>query len=673
MVVFVSCAVMPDQKSAKPSKEESVRGTELNKKRKRLVERMAKKLENGHWRDVQRRLGRLSSTLDSEQKRSRLVDLYVARANLGAIDKQLESKSLSKAYQNRLDAAIKLLEGLVNPSVTGPIPDAAKVYAMIAHSIRGDNIDWSRLNEFQSEAIPGPILRRDRDVVSPIVVRAMRRQERYMTAVRVAGEAFRTRGDESKEGTKNESNLSRTDKILRADSFAVAEQLDDSTLQSLTEHQNSLLSCVAFWGLIQKRVAQGSKKVESGLLDRFSKLSSSCTRIGAGSRIKEMSNKLALLGGGRRLLLGALVPMSGKNQSVGESVVESSLLALSSYSEQKKRHLTMMFRDSKRSPEAVFKEFDERGVVAAVGPLRPERAKVYAEAAQEYGIPLITLTAKSAKPSDVDENYVFRNFIDAPSEAKAAASVTAEKLKDKKVAIVRPNIGYGKLMERVYKKRFNRLGGTVVDTLVYKRNKSNYTDVAKKLSNLDFEAIFLPDTAEKVAEVTAFIAQENIWGIDHDERPGIIDKKKGKRRLVHYVGTSLWQSASLRHATDYIGEAVIPAWFSPAFKEKKVEVFVDRFRRVFGRLPNKYEVFTYDSVSRLRELVVERGMHRSSAIRHALTSPVSRLQGVSGTTHFTNSGEPVRRVRFVSPDGADFERLPFAIQLNRKGKTLSVR
>ncbi|MFW5967864.1 MAG: ABC transporter substrate-binding protein, partial [Persicimonas sp.] len=430
------------------------------------------------------------------------------------------------------------------------------------------------------------------------------------------------------------------------------------------------------------------------LEDLFNRTAPYMVEVRASERAAEMSMRLAAAGGPKRLAIGFLLPLSGSSAAIGERLMAGALVAMRAFYDAGDPQVTLVFEDSQGDASEAFERLVDHDVLAVVGPVDRKRAKRFAPLAMEAELPLITLTTESVRAvlgddqaadsedadgrdddrsrDDTDEpdgekgesaegeddadTYVFRNFIDAAAEARAVARIAFDEIGDRRAAIVKPDIGYGDVTSRAFADEFEELGGRIVADIEYDRGESDFSDVASRVAEADPEAVFLPDSAEKVAEVTSFFANENIWGLAPDQKP----PARSSRTHVHYLGTSLWEHPMLvRQASDYVEGAAIPVWFSPSVEDPVVEQFVQRFEAIYEREPDSFEAFSYDTVSWLRSLMLERGMRRPSAIRDGLLAGDVH-EGVTGRARMTERAEAARSLRFVTPTDDGFETLPFS-------------
>lgn len=597
-----------------------------------------------------------------------LAELYAARAMLGDVDFSPQGKLQSSASPEQVELARRSLEALgEGRRVDERVRFAARVYQSIALALQDRAEESVRgLSDYPGASLGSVVLERDRPAAWMMLCesmwRARRHDEALIAAARLHDSVARRLEAAGEEVSEGDTRVARLIQLYaRGRGFEAAlEHVEDRDLQmKFLTSEEPFLQAAAGWALLQRRADDElDDRARATLEDIYQRASSAMVTIGALERAAEMSSLMATLGSQRRLVIGALVPMSGKNRPIGQRVMRGMLLAQQAFDTPDQPRLTLVFRDSTADPRANLDALAEQGALAVIGPIERELAAPYAAAAQEVELPLLMMTTEALRPEgdpvDAAPGWVFRNFLNAEAEARAVAAISHDRWGDRRAAIVFPEVGYGRLMAATFRAAFEARGGVVVAEVGYDRGATDFSRVARAVARARPDAIFIPDTGGKVAEVIAFMARENFWGLPGAKRP---EAQATKRRLVHYLGTSLWQDPFLlRQAGAYIEGATIPAWYSAAATDDASRLFTSRYRAVFGAEPSIYEAFAYDSVSWLRQVILETGMRRPSSVRDALLAP-SPHEGVTGSARFTVWGEPDRDLRFVIIDGATFTPL----------------
>lgn len=466
---------------------------------------------------------------------------------------------------------------------------------------------------------------------------------------------------ESREGGSAAEGYAREFAYVRSRGFDAARAISPEERRERLDSDSGFLRATAGWAHLNEMLgAESLDEEQREEIDRrFREVATDLTALGAPGRVSELSVKRATLGSDERLVIGALLPLTGSDRGIGRRAMAGMLLAMEAYDHSGTPRVTLVFEDSNRDPEAAMERLVTGGATAVVGPLDSGRADGFAEAAARHEVPLLTLTAVYPRAARSEENsYVLRNFMDPVTEARAAATVAFHHLEDRRAAVVYPDVGYGRRVSEAFRDEFRRLGGQVVSAISFDRSSSNFSDVAERVAASEPEAIFIPDAASNVAEMAAFLADHDIWGMAKGE-----SRRAGGRRNVHYLGTSLWYDSILtRQASEYVRGAIIPAWYAESFEDDPTRDFGRRFRAVHGRSPGNIEAFAFDNIRWVRSLMLERGLRSPSALLDGLRGG-AEFQGATGSVAFDERGRLRRKIRFVHLVEEAFQPLSLQVDI----------
>jgi ABC-type branched-subunit amino acid transport system substrate-binding protein len=637
-------------------------------------ERGMEALKVGDWTRA-RESFRLVQSRGGDNATTDLAELYVARCDLGDLEVGAEdSQTGPRATSGNVSA--RLNQMAFDQTVDSRVRRAARMYAAAANAREGRLDEAYRdFDDYPDAYLGSAVLDRDRDVLWPLLIEGLWRAGRPAPALEAAGRLYQEAAD-----LKAADQLRR---FAKTRGFEAAEALPTRRLESALEEAGAFVTATAGWAYLLDRLKTGELG-EAGRkeIDRFyTEVTAALTEIGAGERVSELSIRRATVGGAERLTIGAILPLSGKNKQVGNRVMQGMLLAMDAFEARVAPRVTLIFADSADPAGEVVERLQTQGASVLAGPLDSSRAEAFAEVAQKKQLPLVALTSRhplaKTEPGSVRDQelvsggstnpaaqrsegvWVFQNFMDPGAETRGVVDVAYEKLGDRRFAIAYPDIGYGSYLKDVYHRRVRQLGGSVVKSVEYKRKGSDYTQVAKQIAAAKPDAVFIPDTADKVSEITAFLADQNVWGTG-ESRPD-----DPRRTYVHYLGTTLWHEASLlRQARDYVDRPVVPAWYADAFQDQATASFGRRYNAIYGRAPENIEAFGFDTIHWIRTLMLDRGIVRSAALRDALLDGES-FRGATGVARFDARGRLIRTMRFVTvgdKDGSQgFEALPYRV------------
>jgi len=155
---------------------------------------------------------------------------------------------------------------------------------------------------------------------------------------------------------------------------------------------------------------------------------------------------------------------------------------------------------------------------------------------------------------------------------------------------------------------------------------------------IDFDAIFIPDSFEKIGLIAPQLMYHDISNI-----------------LL--LGTNLWHSDKLiEMARAYVQGAVIPDGFFVNSPSVRVQNFVDSFIKTFGRAPGFLEAVAYDAAWIFFETVNQPEVWSRCTLKRALTQ-VKDFEGVTGLTSFGETGDVEKQIFLLKIEGGCFVQI----------------
>jgi len=394
-----------------------------------------------------------------------------------------------------------------------------------------------------------------------------------------------------------------------------------------------------------------------------------------------------------RYTIGCLLPLSGPYETYGNGALKGIQLAFNQFNTLNPQPSVKIIvkdtaSDSDKAAVAV-KELFEENVAAIIGPV--VTAGSAAREAQNYGIPIITLTQKDNIP-EIGE-YVFRNFITPGMQVKALVSYAAEELGLKNYAILYPDEKYGKTFMNLFWDEVIAHEGKVVGVESYRPDGTDFADPIKKLVGLYYE---VPEELKNIDETanenkTDKTTTKNIvetllspldeasesWDLKENEgSEAVVDfdavfipdapKKSGliipqlafyDVKDVYLFGTNLWHSDSLIDMTfKHAQGAIMPDGFFAESRSKNVKQFVDSYNEIFHQKPGFIEAAAYDTALILFQMVSRPDVRFRSVLKNELKR-LQGFQGVTGLTSFDNNGDAIKNLYLLQIRGQRFVEL----------------
>jgi branched-chain amino acid transport system substrate-binding protein len=342
-----------------------------------------------------------------------------------------------------------------------------------------------------------------------------------------------------------------------------------------------------------------------------------------------------------RNVIGCILPLSGENRPYGLRSLHGIELAIHAFEpDYEGMPFKLVIKDSKSSPQeaatAVEDLVDSDRVMAIIGPLLSVTAEAAAKRAQELEVPIITLTQRE----DVAEigDFVFQNCLTNSQQIKALITYAMDELRLARFAILYPRDFYGMRLAHLFIDEALRNGGEIMGVQSYENDQMDFGRQIKQLVGLreseakkeggrkrdfepiiEFDALFIPDYADRVGLIAPQLAYYNVIGIT-------------------LLGTSAWNSPELvSEGKKYVEESLFVAGFFMDSQNPRIGQFVQDFRNTFGSEPTILEAQAYDAADLCVQILTKQEIYSHRQMRDGLAG-VTAFDGVSGLTSFDAEG-----------------------------------
>ncbi|MCZ8017304.1 penicillin-binding protein activator [Novosphingobium sp.] len=267
----------------------------------------------------------------------------------------------------------------------------------------------------------------------------------------------------------------------------------------------------------------------------------------------------------QRHRVALLVPMSGPNAAVGESIANATTMALL---DTNAKNLRITTYDTSTGPAAAATKAIAEGNKLILGPLQADEVAAVATVARASRVPLIAY----ASDSGVAARDVFVMGT-APGNSLGRTVSFAGKQGVRRFALLAPNGDYGARAKLAFGEAVTRAGGSLVVTEAYERSNTSIISAARRLkARGGFDAVLIADGARSAA-----LAAPQI--------------KAAGAPSPRILGPELWSGEQVVGTTP----ALRGAWFS-AIADTRFKTFADSYQSRFGARPYRVATQGYDSV-----------------------------------------------------------------------------
>ncbi len=317
--------------------------------------------------------------------------------------------------------------------------------------------------------------------------------------------------------------------------------------------------------------------------------------------------------------IGAILPLSGKAASYGQSAQEAIELAL-----ENNKNFEIVYEDSQGQPtlgvNAVNKLINFDKVSIILGPIMSSVTLAVAPIAEENKIILITI---SSNPQITEAgDYIFRNREKASQQSEKIAEFIFKELNIKEIATLYSNDDTGKGHYSTLIKNFEKLGGKILISETYEPTINDFRTQLTKIKNVNPKVIYL---AGKPKDVGMILKQARELGINSQ-----------------FIGTSGSEGKVVIEIAGSAAEGLIYSLPSGDITKKDVADFYKEYKEKCDVCYIELGALFYDSV-KIIEKVIEKCGENTDCIKQELYK-VKDYYGASGKTSFDEYGDATKTV-----------------------------
>ena len=312
-----------------------------------------------------------------------------------------------------------------------------------------------------------------------------------------------------------------------------------------------------------------------------------------------------------KIKIGLLVPLSGKNAEIGQSIIRATQLAINKINNFS---IEILPKDTKSNPEATLrsaKELDQLGVKLIIGPVFND-SLVYLDELKD-----ITFLSLTNKIIDNPKNIISAG-INASSQLKTIKKFI-ELNEIKKTIFLTPDVNYKDEIKKaisdskikilknyIYNSDPTKLTGQIEKITNYSRRKQNLKDEITRLEKSDeankerlieqlnkkdtlggvkFDSVIIADFEESLKSVTTSLLYTDIS-----------PKEK------YFITLNQWFDKSLLNET-----SSQPIYF-PSINKKNYEDFTKEYYKKFNQYPNQLSFLSFDLVGLVYYLIFQNNL-----------------------------------------------------------------
>mgnify|MGYP001598364184 CR=1 FL=1 len=303
--------------------------------------------------------------------------------------------------------------------------------------------------------------------------------------------------------------------------------------------------------------------------------------------------------------IALLVPMSGANAGVGQSIANATTLALMDTKAEKIRITTY---DTNLGAAAAVNRALAEGNRLILGPLMAEDARIIGPIAARAGVPVISF---SNDVSIAGNGVYLMGYNPNQSIERVVGFARAKGLSN--FAALVPHGTYGERSGTALLRAVEQAGGTVVSMQSFDRSPASITAAVKKLqSSSSYDALLIADSGRVALQIAPIV-------------------RKNGGASAQLLGTELWNTDNAIAASP----ALRGAWFA-SVSDGLYRQLAGKYRARFGGAPFRLSSLGYDAV--LLTVRIARDWQPGSPFPAARLRDGGGFSGIDGAFRFTRNG-----------------------------------
>jgi branched-chain amino acid transport system substrate-binding protein len=336
-------------------------------------------------------------------------------------------------------------------------------------------------------------------------------------------------------------------------------------------------------------------------------------------------------GGSQKVLIGAVLPLTGDNAVYGEEIQRGIQIAL----EQLKRdrgftQLTVEVVDSASDDDTARRQVEalySKGARAVIGGVTASEAMAMAQVAEANSRVLLSPSASTPEIQQASR-YFYRIWPSFVREGTVMGQYAADKLCKTAVVLV-AETPYTQDVERVFEEAFREKGGEILQVLQHHPDVDHQLMV-EQLVSVGADCIYISDYADEVGQTLRLLDQ-----VGYDGSVLTLSTFASPKVIAAIGEPAEW--VYLTH----------PA-YDPADETNPVlKSFVQAYQEEYGGIPGAFAAHGYDAMLLMAEAVAAGG--NSGADFWKGMRGLREVQGVTGILQFDEMGDVQKfpRVYFI--------------------------
>jgi branched-chain amino acid transport system substrate-binding protein len=337
--------------------------------------------------------------------------------------------------------------------------------------------------------------------------------------------------------------------------------------------------------------------------------------------------------------IGAILPLTGEAANYGTGLKKGMDLAVMEInSDSTNVQIEIIYEDDKAAPNSGISAYNKLksidNVNFIIGGMFSNVALSIAPIAEKDSLVLMSPTASAVEFTKFGD-HVFRIYPSDSYDGDFLADFSFSKLHARSVAILAVDAASTSEISKVFRDKFESLGGTISSSNSYKQGEKNFKTILQKLKYDSSEVIFIPGYIDDIA---TFLKQSRELGINKTylSISTVYDKK-----LIEIAGAA---------AEGLIFSA--PA-YNPGSTNGEIQSFVKLYTKVNNATPDILAAYGYDVVKISYQAITKSANRTLPEIITNLYN-IKSFPGVTGNTSFDRNGDVVKQLKIMTVKNGSF-------------------
>lgn len=338
--------------------------------------------------------------------------------------------------------------------------------------------------------------------------------------------------------------------------------------------------------------------------------------------------------------IGVIMPLTGDAAQYGIpslNAIQLAVMQTNSEREKWQPEIKLVPEDDKAQAAQAVSAFQKLVTLEKVnlilGPLVSSATLSVAPLADSNKVVLFT-PSSSAPALTTAGDYVFRNELSDLFGGTSQAELAVNKLGYKKMACVYINNDYGAGLFKVFKDKFQALGGQLIFEDSFGQSNSDFRSMITKLKSISPDAVFI---------------------ISHDEIINFVRQMVELGAKFQIYTTPVFEDNRNIEKLGALAEGIIYTYygnFDPASSNEKIRLFITQYEMQYKETPTYYAALAYDAACIALE-ALKRNSYNVESIKDELYR-IQKFPGITGETSFDVNGDVSKPVSLKTVQNGRF-------------------